>query len=70
MRSSTAIGDTTNLSARLQARARPGHIVISRSTWEGTGDDARVERLGLLDLKGKHEAVEAFELMSLPSRSR
>ena len=65
MRSFTAIGDTTNLSARLQAQARPGHVVVSRSSWEGIGDGAQVERLGLLDLKGKHDPVEAFELVSL-----
>ncbi len=66
MRSFTAIGDTTNLTARLQAQARPGHIVISRSTWKEIGDGAQVKRIGLLALKGKSEPVEAFELMSLP----
>ena len=65
MRSFTAIGDTTNLSARLQAQARPGHIVVSRSTWEGIGGGAQVQPLGRLDLKGKHDPVEAFELVSL-----
>ncbi len=67
MRSFTAIGNTTNLSARLQAQARPGHIVIGRATWEAIGDAARVRPLGLLDLKGKRDPVEAFELESLSS---
>lgn len=65
MRSFTAIGDTTNLSARLQAQARPGHIVIGGTTREILGDLAQVERLGTLELKGKREPVEAFELNSL-----
>jgi adenylate cyclase len=67
MRSFTAIGDTTNLSARLQAQARPGHIVIGRATWEAIGPAARVRPLGPLDLKGKRDPVEAFELELLAS---
>jgi adenylate cyclase len=65
MRSFTAIGDTTNLSARLQARARPGHIVIGQPTLAAIGEQAQVERIGPLRLKGKREPVEAFELVSL-----
>jgi class 3 adenylate cyclase len=67
MRSFTAIGDTTNLSARLQAQARPGHIVIGRATWEAIGHAAQVRPLGLLDLKGKRDPIEAFELESVSS---
>ena len=51
MRSFTAIGDTTNLTARLQAQARPGHIVISRPVRKEIGDGAHVKPLGLLALK-------------------
>jgi len=65
MRSFTAIGDTTNLSARLQAQARPGRIVISRATLDAIGAVAEVERLGALELKGKHAPVEAFVLDSV-----
>jgi class 3 adenylate cyclase len=65
MRSFTAIGDTTNLSARLQAQAQPGQIVISRATYDGIGSAARVNGLGWLELKGKQDPVEAFELVSL-----
>jgi class 3 adenylate cyclase len=65
VRSFTAIGDTTNLSARLQAQAHAGHIVISQSTRQAIGGRAQVEWLGRLDLKGKRDLVEAFELLSL-----
>jgi len=65
MRSFTAIGDTTNLSARLQAQARPGRIVISRATMEAIGAAAEVEQLGALELKGKQAPVEAFVLVSV-----
>ena len=65
MRSFTAIGDTTNLSARLQAQARPGRIVISRATMDAIGAVAKVEQLGALELKGKQAPVEAFVLVSV-----
>ena len=65
MHSFTAIGDTTNLSARLQAQARPGRIVISRATMDAIGAVAEVEQLGALELKGKQAPVEAFVLVSV-----
>jgi adenylate cyclase len=65
MRSFTAIGDTTNVSARLQAQARPGQIVISRSTRDAIGERPQVASIGSLDLKGKRDPVEAFELLGL-----
>jgi class 3 adenylate cyclase len=65
MRSFTAIGDTTNVSARLQAAAHPGQILISGSTREAIGAAAEVRSVGALDLKGKSGPVEAFELVRL-----
>jgi adenylate cyclase len=65
MHSFTAIGDTTNLSARLQAQARPGRIIISRATMDAIGAVAEVEQLGALELKGKQAPVEAFVLVSV-----
>ena len=64
-RSFTAIGDTTNLAARLQAAAEPGQVVIGGATREALGEVAIVEALGRLDLKGKREPVEAFLLVRL-----
>jgi class 3 adenylate cyclase len=63
-RSFTAIGDTTNLAARLQAEAEPGMVVIGATTAaELTG--AILEPLAPLELKGKSEPVEAFRLIRL-----
>jgi len=63
-RSFTAIGDTTNLAARLQAEAKPGKVVIGATTAaELTG--AILEPLGALELKGKSEPVQAFRLVRL-----
>jgi adenylate cyclase len=63
-RSFTAIGDTTNLAARLQAEAEPGKVVIG-STTAAELTDAEVEPLAPLDLKGKSEPVKAFLLVRL-----
>ena len=63
-RSFTAIGDTTNLAARLEAEAEPGTVVVGAATAaELTG--AFLEPLGALELKGKSEPVHAFRLVRL-----
>ena len=63
-RSFTAIGDTTNLAARLQAEAEPGKVVIGATT-AGELTGAILEPLGPLELKGKSEPVQAFRLVRL-----
>ena len=63
-RSFTAIGDTTNLAARLQASAKPGQVVVGHTTAAALAG-AYLEPLGPLDLKGKSEPVEAFQLVRL-----
>jgi class 3 adenylate cyclase len=64
-RSFTAIGDTTNLAARLQAQAEAGQVVIGSATLAELGEAARVTALGSLDLKGKAEPVNAFVLVAI-----
>jgi adenylate cyclase len=69
-RSFTAIGDTTNLAARLQAEAEPGQVVIGAATLAALGDGALVRPLGGLELKGKSALVEAYVLVELDGDSR
>ena len=64
-RSFAAIGDTTNLAARLQTAAAPGQVVIARSTADHLPDDAELDELGPLDLKGKAEPVDALVVRRL-----
>jgi adenylate cyclase len=64
-RSFTAIGDTTNLAARLQTQAQPGQVVIGASTYSTIGDGARVDPLGELAVRGKTDPVTAYVLNSL-----
>ncbi|MGH2635983.1 MAG: adenylate/guanylate cyclase domain-containing protein [Actinomycetota bacterium] len=64
-RSFSAIGDTTNVAARLQSAARPGHVLMSAATRERIGDGATAESLGPMALKGKDDLVEVYELVDL-----
>ena len=59
----TAIGDTVNTSARLEANAPGGKILISRVVADILGDRAKVTSLGdSIKLKGK---AEGFEILTL-----
>ena len=62
-RSFAAIGDTTNLAARLQSLARPGQAVVAASTARRAGN-IRLESLGTVEVKGRSEPVEIFALAS------
>lgn len=67
-RSFSAIGDTTNVAARLQSGARPGHVLMSGAMRERVGDAVRIEPLGSMVLKGKDEPIEVCELMGIVER--
>jgi len=59
----TAVGDTTNLAARMQGLAKPGTVLISDQTCRLAGNYFEVKPLGKLAVKGKQEPQEAFELI-------
>jgi len=65
IRNFSAIGDTTNLAARLQTYAAEGSVVIGASTYELIREQAIVRPLGSPELKGKSQAVEVYELVGL-----
>jgi class 3 adenylate cyclase len=68
-RSFSAIGDTTNVAARLQAAAEPGQVLMSAATLERIRDLVTVHPIGSIPLKGKDEPVEVFELLAVQDRS-
>ncbi len=65
MRNFSALGDTTNLAARLQTYAAEGSVVIGAGTYDLIREQAVVRPLGSPQLKGKSQPVEAYELLSL-----
>jgi tetratricopeptide (TPR) repeat protein len=61
----TAIGDTTNLAARLQQVAEPGAILVSEDTSRLLQGSARLEPLPPFLVKGKEAPVHAFRLVGV-----
>ncbi len=61
-RNFTAIGDTTNLAARLQDLAKPGAVVIGPTTASDLDDRFELSSLGPVHVKGRVEPTEAFSL--------
>ncbi len=59
----TAVGDTTNLAARMESLAHPGTVLISRNTQRLVKDYFDLKALGQLPVKGKEEPQEVFELL-------
>jgi class 3 adenylate cyclase/tetratricopeptide (TPR) repeat protein len=67
----TAVGDTTNLAARLLAIAQPGQIVTSRRTQNLRDRFFVFEDLGDFQVKGKSEPVRAYAVnRELSGRTR
>lgn len=61
----TALGDVTNIAARLTARAAPGQMLVDAVTYgAGAADYPEAERREL-ELKGKSAAIEAFAIRAL-----
>jgi class 3 adenylate cyclase len=60
-----AIGDTTNVAARLMAAGEPGQVVVSGATWRAVGVGADGIALGPTRVKGKRALVEAWVLRAV-----
>ncbi|MBI3029847.1 MAG: AAA family ATPase [Candidatus Rokubacteria bacterium] len=60
----TAVGDTTNVAARLQQSADPGRILISETTHRLVAGYFYTRALEPLTVKGRAEPVRAWEIIS------
>lgn len=58
----TAVGDTTNLAARMENMAEPGTILISDSTFRLVKTYFQIESLGKVDVKGKKDQQMVYKL--------
>jgi adenylate cyclase len=61
----SAIGDTVNLTQRLQEIARGSQIMISESARQAVGALAQVRSLGTIPIRGRNEPVAVYELLAL-----
>ncbi len=57
----TVMGDVVNVAARLQAAGRPGSVTVGEPTFRASRGAISYEQLEPLVLKGKEEAVPAWE---------
>lgn len=63
----TAIGDTVNTSARLEANAPKDTVYISKKVADALVGRIQCESVGNIPLKGKSEDLEVFKLLSVKS---
>jgi adenylate cyclase len=59
----TAIGTVCNLAARLCDEAKDGQILISRRVAVAVEDDAKLEEIGEVSLKGLSQAVAVYNVL-------
>ena len=58
----TAIGDTVNTAARLEANAKAGQILISEFVYDNLRERIEVTEIGEIPLKGKSKGVMVYEV--------
>ena len=64
-RSFAAIGDTTNVAARVQSQAEPGQVLLAGPSYDRIRERVRVVPRGSASLKGRAAAVDVYELMEV-----
>jgi adenylate cyclase len=65
----TAIGDTVNLTARLESNAKPGQILISDNIYERISHLFEIESMGEIKVKGKELPVTIYQVHAEKSDS-
>jgi class 3 adenylate cyclase/tetratricopeptide (TPR) repeat protein len=63
-------GDAVNTAARLQTAAEPGRVVVGPAVYASTKDVIDYRELPPLELKGKAQAVPAWEALRVKARRR
>jgi class 3 adenylate cyclase len=67
---SVALGDTTNVAARLQSSAEPGTIAVGEATAQCLVHAFVLEPLGELSVKGRDKPVEAWRLFGVQTATQ
>src|SRR5215210_4247576 len=60
----TAMGDTTNVAARLQTAAVPGTVLISAETYHLVKQLFEFKPLGATEVRGKSTPIETYEVLA------
>jgi class 3 adenylate cyclase len=61
----TAMGDAVNVAARMQASAPPGGVLVTAATYRYVAPLVEAIDAGRLELKGKADAVQAYQVTAL-----
>lgn len=59
----TAVGDTTNLAARIESKSLPGTVLVSENTHHIVQDFFEFRELGSVEIKGKSHPQKVFQLL-------
>jgi class 3 adenylate cyclase/tetratricopeptide (TPR) repeat protein len=59
----TAVGNTTNIAARLESLAKPGHVYVGDSVYSVASAHFEFKALGRQSLKGIEEKVKVYDLL-------
>jgi class 3 adenylate cyclase/tetratricopeptide (TPR) repeat protein len=57
------MGDAVNTAARLQQAADPGDTLVEASVWRRVRDRYETDHVGLLDVKGREQQVDAYRVL-------
>src|ERR687885_473865 len=60
----TAMGDTTNVAARLQSAAAPGSVLISADTYHLVKELFEFKPRGAIEVKGKSTPIETYKVLA------
>jgi class 3 adenylate cyclase len=61
-----ALGDTVNVSFRMQELARPNRLVIGPATMAAIVSKYQTRRIGAVSLKGREKPIQAYEVLQQP----
>lgn len=61
----TAVGDTVNSAKRLEENAEAGQVLMSKAMYSLVERDVIARHVGPLEVKGRSEAIEVYELIAL-----
>ncbi|CAN5415252.1 adenylate/guanylate cyclase domain-containing protein [soil metagenome] len=64
-----ALGDTVNVAARMQVAARPDTVLVTGETWRHAGPVFVGTPLGEVQVKGRSESVDAWEIQGRRDRA-
>ncbi len=59
----TAIGDTTNLAARMESMAEPGTVLVSSNTYSKVHQQFELKSIGSQNVKGKEKPLAVYQLI-------